>query len=137
MKRLLTLIAIAVLALSPGMSMADYTGGKSKSNTSTVEEFKDQCDLKTSSKGLIGSLISAGVEGAKCDELKFLLVGHIIGKVSGNIYEFKDETGSVYVEIIKWHGVDAGPDDLIRIKGEAEIEEVGLVLEVEKIELAE
>ncbi len=135
MKRLIVVITILMLVNFPGISMADFTGGKSKSNTSTVQEFEDQCDLKTSGKGLLGSLISAGVEGAKCDEIKFVLEGNVIGKVSNNVYEFKDATGTVYVEIRDWDGVDAGPEDLVRIKGEAEIEEVGLVLEVEKLEL--
>lgn len=62
-----------------------------------MQEFKEQCDLKTSGEGLVGKLVSAGVEGAKCDELDFILEGNIVSQIADNIYKFKDSTGSINV----------------------------------------
>jgi uncharacterized protein (TIGR00156 family) len=115
---------------------AEFTGGASKGGTATVEEFIGQCDLESSGDGgFFSGLVSAGVEGAKCDELEFVIDGNIVGQVSGDTYEFRDATGTVNVEILDWGGVDAGPDNKVRLTGKADYQDTGLVLSVSDIML--
>ena len=128
----LRLIAVALI-LAPVIASAEFKGGSGVGVTS-VAEFRSQCDLETSSGGL-GGLIDKAVEGAKCDETEFTLQGHIVGQIDGDFYEFKDETGAVTVEIDNWRGVDAGPDDLVRLTGEGDYEEIGLILVVKGLQL--
>ena len=125
-----------VFVITPAIASAAFTGGSSTSGAgvTSVADFKRQCDLETSGSGL-GGLISSAVEGAKCDEMEFTLQGNIVGHIDGDLYEFKDETGTVTVEIKNWHGVDAGPDDLVRLTGEGDYEETGITLDVERIKL--
>jgi len=135
--RISTFVLANIMAVAwfPASSWADFKG-PSEGGTTTVQDFQKQCDLKTSGGGgLLGDMLETAVEGAKCDDLEFVIQGNIVSKVSDNIYKFKDSTGSVTVEIDDWNGVDAGPDDVVRLSGEADYEETGLVLDVEQVEL--
>ena len=127
-------VVLMFLMLASGSAYAQFTGGSSGGSITSVEEFRKQCDLKTSGGGFSG-LINRGVEGAKCDDRDFTLEGNIVSQVEGDFYDFKDETGSVKVEIKDFGGVKVGPEDKVRLSGAADYEEVGLVLEVEKLEL--
>jgi len=128
-----------VFILTPVIASAQFTGGSSSGSSAgvtSVSEFRSQCDLKTSSGGgLLDKLAKTAVEGAKCDEMDFTLQGHIVSQIDGDLYEFKDETGSVTVEIDDFNDVKVGPNDLVRLTGEADYEETGLVLEVERLKL--
>lgn len=66
------------------------------------------------------------------------LKGKIASKLSKETYLFKDNTGTVKVEIDDntWKGVKAGPKDTVIIEGELEREQGGVIVDVEKIELA-
>jgi uncharacterized protein (TIGR00156 family) len=128
-------VVLAVVVCIVGSASAQFTGPGGGGSVTSVEDFRKQCDLKTSGGGLSG-LISSAAEGAKCDEMKFTLEGNIVSQVDGDLYEFKDETGSVNVEINDFDGVKVGPEDKVRLHGEADYEEVGLILEVDKLELA-
>jgi uncharacterized protein (TIGR00156 family) len=117
-------------------AQAEFTGGTSKGGTATVEQFVSQCDLDSSGDGgLLSGLVSTGVEVVKCDEMEFIIDGNIIGQVSTDVYEFKDATGTINVEIRDWGGVDAGPDDRVRLTGKADYQNTGMVLSVSEIML--
>ena len=126
---------IMAVAWFSASSWAEFKG-PSEGGTTTVQDFQQQCDLETSgSGGLLSDMLETAVEGAKCDDLKFVVQGNIVSKVSDDLYKFKDPTGSITVEIDDWNGVDAGPDDVVRLSGEADYEETGLVLDVDQVEL--
>lgn len=67
---------------------------------------------------------SVTVEEAKSmnDEAKILVKGHIISAVGDDDYMFKDNTGTIKVEIDKdlWKGVTVKPEDNVEILGEVD-----------------
>ena len=67
---------------------------------------------------------SVTVEEAKSmnDEAKILVKGHIISAVGDEDYMFKDNTGTIKVEIDKdiWKGVTVKPEDNVEILGEVD-----------------
>lgn len=67
---------------------------------------------------------SVTVEEAKSmnDEAKILVKGHIISAVGDEDYMFKDNTGTIKVEIDKdlWKGVTIKPEDNVEILGEVD-----------------
>lgn len=131
--RILILLLTALMCL-PGFAAAEFKGGSSKGAVTTVQEFKNQCNLASSGGGLSG-LIDKGINAAKCDDMNFTLEGYIVSQIENDVYEFRDDSGTIYVEINDWGGVDAGPKDLVRLYGEADYEESGLLLEVDRLEL--
>lgn len=139
MKRNLNMVVLtATFALMTSPVSAEFTGGSSSASVTSVAEFKSQCDLKTGGgDGLLSGALSAAAEGAKCDDKKFTIQGQIIAQIKDNLYEFKDSTGTVSVEIDDFHGVKVGPKDLVRLRGDADYEETGLVLEIDQLELVD
>ena len=139
MNKLVFLSTFTLLAILPASSFAEFTGSERKSTTTTIQDFKKQCDLAadTSEGGLISGLVATVSEGAKCDESEFVLQGNIVTKVSGHVYEFKDASGSINVSIEDWNGVDAGPDDVVSLCGKADYEASGLLLNVQTVEIAD
>ena len=133
MKLMFNTLLVALICI-PGLATAGFKGGSSKGSVTTVQEFKNQCALKSEGGGLSG-LIDAGVDAAKCDDRNFTLEGNIVEQLGNDVYKFKDATGTIYVEINDWGGVDVGPKDLVRLYGEADYEESGLILEVDRVEL--
>lgn len=67
------------------------------------------------------------------------LKGKIVSKLGKETYMFKDNTGTVKIEIDddNWNGVKAGPKDTVIIEGELEREQGGVIVDVDKIELAD
>ncbi len=66
------------------------------------------------------------------------LKGKITSKLGKETYLFKDNTGTVKIEIDDddWNGVKAGPKDTVIIEGELEREQGGVIVDVDKIQLA-
>ena len=127
----IVLVMIVALFVSVTAS-AQFTGGSSKGSIITVQKFKNECSLDSSGEeGILGGLIDA----AKCDDRNFVMEGNIVAEIDDNIYEFKDKTGSIHVEVDDFRGVKVGPEDLVRLFGEADYDEGGLILEVERLEL--
>lgn len=56
------------------------------------------------------------------DDALVHLKGHITKQVKHEKYEFKDNTGSVVIEIDDddWHGLEVTPNDTVTITGEVE-----------------
>jgi len=56
------------------------------------------------------------------DDTDVILRGHIERHLSGKKYLFKDESGSITIDISRkeWNGLTVGPNDLIEIYGEVE-----------------
>jgi len=134
MKKQLSIILMAtIIILTPLIAFAGWKGGSSKGNVTTIKDFANEC-LKSTGGGL-GGLIDLGVGAAKCDDKNFTMEGNLTGQLRRNIYTFKDETGSMYVEIDDFRGVDVGPEDKIRLSGEADYDDGELFLDVYRLEL--
>ncbi len=65
------------------------------------------------------------------------LKGKIASKLGKETYLFKDNTGTVKIEIddSDWNGIKAGPKDTVIIEGELEREQGGVIVDVDTIEL--
>jgi uncharacterized protein (TIGR00156 family) len=66
------------------------------------------------------------------------LVGYIVKSLGDEKFEFRDDTGTIVIEIDEddWHGVEAGPSDRVEITGEVEREWRETGVEVDRIRLA-
>jgi uncharacterized protein (TIGR00156 family) len=126
-------LLVALMCL-PVLAAAGFKGGSGKGSVTTVQEFKNQCSLSSSGGGLSG-LIDKGVKAAKCDDMKFIMEGNIVEQLGNNIFQFKDETGTINVEIDDFGGIDVTPENRVRLVGEADYDEGGLGLDVDRLEL--
>ena len=129
---------VIVMLCLPGLAFAGFSGGKAAPRggaTTTVAEFKDKCQLQ--SGGGLSGLIDMGVQGAVCDEIKFTLEGRITAQYDSDDFAFEDETGKVTVEIDNFRGVDVGPDNIVRLTGEADYDDGGLMFDVWRIYIVE
>jgi uncharacterized protein (TIGR00156 family) len=71
------------------------------------------------------------------DDAKVTLRGNIVKHLGGEYYEFKDDTGTITVEIDEdiWRGQNIGPEDLVEIHGEIEKDWVGTASSRTKIDV--
>ena len=69
------------------------------------------------------------------DDARVALKGHIVQSLGGKDYLFKDDTGTINVEIGKkrWQGQNIGPNDLVEIHGEVDKEWSKVEIEVKRI----
>ena len=69
------------------------------------------------------------------DDSHVTLRGHIVQHLGGERYVFKDNTGTINVEIDnkRWQGQTVGPNDLVEISGELDKEWRELEIDVKKI----
>jgi uncharacterized protein (TIGR00156 family) len=129
--RLNHIALVVVLICFPALASAQFEGGDNQKIT-TVKEFKKQGDLNTSKK-----IIDRAGTAAKTVDKFFVLEGNIMTQVESNLYQFKDETGSINVEIKNFGGVKVEPDDRVRLFGEAEYDGTELILEVDRLKLVD
>ena len=71
-----------------------------------------------------GAVAVNTVQGAlnAYDDTIVTLTGKITRQVAHEKYEFRDNTGTIIVEIDddEWYGVQAGPNDTVQIRGEVD-----------------
>lgn len=108
----LTLGASAALAKGPagGYTEGGYTGpGPALSTVSQAKEMRDDTPVT--------------------------LRGYIIRHLGDERYVFKDNTGTVNVEIDhkRWRGQSVGPNDLVEISGEVEKDWTELEIDVKSV----
>ncbi|WP_330543237.1 NirD/YgiW/YdeI family stress tolerance protein [Aeromonas hydrophila] len=103
---LLTLMSISSFA------MAAYTGPQEQNKVS-VAQLKDLADDSWAT-----------------------LEGKLVKQLGGENYMFRDASGEVEVEVDQdvWRGIEVGPDDLIRIRGEVDHSWNKTEVEVESLE---
>ncbi len=137
MKKLSLILAALVLAVSVPVVFAH--------DHARVEQHHYGFDYIPSSSdkgGYTGDLESGIVtvlEAKKLGNSVYVkLRGKIASKLGKETYLFKDNTGTVKIEIDDddWNGIKAGPKDTVIIEGELEREQGGVIIEVDKIELA-
>ncbi|TQN81267.1 UNVERIFIED_ORG: uncharacterized protein (TIGR00156 family) [Citrobacter freundii] len=71
------------------------------------------------------------------DDAWVVLEGHIIRQVGHELYEFRDNSGTVYVEIDDkyWMGQRVSPTDKVRIEGEVDRDWDGMDIDVKNIRI--
>ncbi len=71
------------------------------------------------------------------DDQAVVLKGHIEKALGGDKYSFKDETGTIVVEIDEddWRGVTVKPDNLVQISGEIDKDWTSLKVDVKSVTL--
>ena len=71
------------------------------------------------------------------DDTKVVLRGTIQKHLRKDYYEFRDESGTVTVEIDDddWHGLIVSPDDRVELRGEVDRDFNSMKIEVEFIEI--
>jgi uncharacterized protein (TIGR00156 family) len=121
-------ILMVILTCFPALAFAQLQGGDSQKIT-TVQEFKTQGDLSTQKK-----FRDRAATATKTFDKFFVLEGNLVTQVETNLYQFKDETGSINVKIKDFGGVKVEPDDRVRLFGEAEYDGKELILEVDRLE---
>jgi uncharacterized protein (TIGR00156 family) len=91
-------------------------------------------------KGPDNRTLVTAIEVAKLpDDAEVRLVGYIVKNVGDEKYEFRDETGTIMVEIDDddWNGVEVTPEQRVEITGEVDQEWQKTELDVDTIKLAE
>lgn len=71
------------------------------------------------------------------DDAWVVLEGNIIRQVGHELYEFRDSSGSVYVDIDykRWMGQTVSPESKVRIEGEVEKDWNSLEIDVKNLQL--
>ncbi|HNP64568.1 MAG TPA: NirD/YgiW/YdeI family stress tolerance protein [Woeseiaceae bacterium] len=71
------------------------------------------------------------------DDTHVRLVGYIVRKTGDEEYEFKDDSGTLIVEIDDddWHGLEVSPTDKVELTGEVDKERTGNTIDVDSIRL--
>ena len=131
-RQIVRAVVVSVMALGATVASAQFTGGdyKDKSAVTTVKELRSQGELGQD-RGLLGDLVGA----AKTADRKVILEGSIVEKLDRNAYVFVDATGRLNVEIDSFRGVKVGPTDIVRLYGEADYDEGGLMVEVDFVKI--
>ena len=125
------ILLLVILIGVPALALAQFEGGDSQ-KTTTVQEFKAQGELSKSKK-----FMDRAATAAKTFGKFFVLEGNLVTQVESNLYQFKDETGSINVKIKDFGGVKVEPDDRVRLFGEADYDGKELILEVDRLEVVD
>ena len=125
MKKARILIAISLLGLAVFMVNAQDRGGFSGPNG----------DRRGG--GWTGEQRVVTVQQALTfrDDTPVILQGYIIRALGNEKYLFRDDTGTIVVEIErnKWRGLSVGPNDRVEISGEVDRDRRGVEIEVDRI----
>ncbi len=126
MKKSVLALLLATAALTATSAMAQ-NGGFSGPDQSTQRQG-----------GFVGPNVSSTtVEKAKGlrDDSWVVLEGNILRKVGKELYEFRDASGSVNVDIDDdvWGGLTVTPKDKVRIEGEVDKDWNSVEIDVKKI----
>lgn len=125
MKKLAAIAAILALASAP--ALAATQGGFSGPSTTT-----------TQAGGFVGpngTVTTAANAKTMRDDTWVTLRGNIIGRVSDDLYIFKDASGTVNVDIDhkRWNGQTITPQDVVEIQGEVDKDWNSVEIDVKQI----
>ena len=84
----------------------------------------------------VKSVLDAGMFS---DDTPVMLTGYVVASLGGEIYTFKDNTGTIHVEIDhdKWFGLQASPTTKITIHGDIDKELNYTKIDVDRVSLAQ
>ena len=125
MKKLAAIAAILALASAP--ALAATQGGFSGPSTTT-----------TQAGGFVGpngTVTTAANAKTMRDDTWVTLRGNIIERVSDDLYIFKDDSGTVNVDIDhkRWNGQTITPQDVVEIQGEVDKDWNSVEIDVKQI----
>ena len=126
MKKLAAMAAVLALIATP--VLANTQGGLSGPNSTS-----------TQSGGFVGPDGTATtVANAKTlrDDTWVTLKGTIVERISDDLYTFKDETGTINVDIDdkRWNGLTVTPQDKVEIRGEVDKDWNSVEIDVKQIQ---
>lgn len=127
MKKRSIALLFATAALMAAPAIAQKGGFSGPDNTTAAAKG-----------GFVGpDAASTTVEQAKSlrDDAWVALEGNIVRKIGKELYEFRDASGSVNVEIDDhvWNGVTITPNDKVRIEGEVDKDWNSVEIDVKKV----
>ena len=128
MKKFAAIAAIMMMTTAPVFAAQGGFNGPSATQTQTQTQaggFVDNnANLTTAAK----------VKDLK-DDAWVKLRGNITQRLSDDRYTFRDETGTVNVEIDhkRWNGVTVGPQDTVEIQGEVDKDWNSVEIDVKQI----
>jgi uncharacterized protein (TIGR00156 family) len=84
------------------------------------------------------TLVTVAEANEMSDDSVVKLQGYIVKSLGDERYEFKDDSGTIVVEIDDedWRGVEAGPSDRVELRGEVDREWKTTELDVDSVQLA-
>lgn len=86
-------------------------------------------------------LVTAAEASKLANDSAVKLQGHVVKSLGDEKYEFRDESGTITVEIDKedWNGVEATPDTRIEIQGEIDKDwyRPGVEVDVDSVRLVQ
>lgn len=120
------LLSAAAVTATPALAQnGGFSGPAGNSNTMQQGGFNGP-DIATTT-----------VEQAKSmrDDSWVILEGNITRKVGDELYEFRDRTGSINVDIDDkdWRGLTVNPQDRVRIEGEVDKDWNSVEIDVKRI----
>ena len=126
MKKLAAMAAVLALIATP--VLANTQGGFSGPNSTS-----------TQSGGFVGpDGTVTTVANAKTlrDDTWVTLKGTIVERISDDLYTFKDETGTINVDIDdkRWNGLTITPQDKVEIRGEVDKDWNSVEIDVKQIQ---
>ncbi|UQZ90931.1 TIGR00156 family protein [Deltaproteobacteria bacterium Smac51] len=82
-----------------------------------------------------GTVATVAEAKKMADDTPVTLVGRIDKRLGGDKYEFRDDTGTITVEIDNddWNGVTVGPNDIVEISGEVDKDLTSLEIDVDRV----
>lgn len=130
MKKVFVAASVAASLLFSLTAFAQQSGGFSGPDATITHNAQKG--------GFVGpDAASTTVEQAKGlrDDSWVVLEGNIVRKLGKELYEFRDSTGSVNVDIDdnNWYGVSAAPNDKVRIEGEVDKDWNSVEIDVKKV----
>lgn len=129
MKKRSIALLFAAAALTAAPALAQKGGFSGPDNTTAAAAAKG---------GFVGpDAASTTVEQAKSlrDDAWVALEGNLVRKLGKELYEFRDASGSINVEIDDhvWNGVTITPNDKVRIEGEVDKDWNSVEIDVKKV----
>lgn len=87
--------------------------------------------------GLASGVISVAQAKTLRDDAWVVLEGNIVRQVGRKLYEFRDNSGTIYVDIDDryWMGQNVSPTDKVRIEGEVDKDWNSVEIDVKRITL--
>ncbi|MBV6424823.1 MAG: Protein YgiW [Steroidobacteraceae bacterium] len=82
---------------------------------------------------------TAAAAAGLSDDTPVKLQGHIVKALGGERYEFRDETGTIVVEIDNkvWRGLEVTPETKIELRGEVDKEWNKVEVEADSVQLVQ
>ncbi|ELG93114.1 YgiW/YdeI family stress tolerance OB fold protein [Escherichia sp. E3659] len=123
-------ILMAVLFAGCSFAVFAQSGGFVSSESAPVQGG-------FSGPGMVSEVTSVAQAKMRRDDAKVVLEGNIVRQVGNELYEFRDNSGSIYVDIDAsyWQGQNISPNDKVRIEGDVDKDWNSVEIDAKRITL--